>query len=217
MASWFKKLLVFLPVCLLGLLYLYDHNAWFRQVNTKRLLILVLAIALLYGWIISEIISRKQDNFFQIGIQSGFYVYVFMVLTLTGYFFLYSEISSADWWDKILLRIENKDHVNFELFKIFRIYKLSDTQIIGNFLMLLPLGIFLPLLYKRCTSFLSVVLICFFISCCIEFLQLVTSYRSTDIDDVMLNTMGAILGFILYYLFRTLGSYIRSGPPQAAL
>jgi glycopeptide antibiotics resistance protein len=217
MASLFKKIFVFLPVGLLGFLYFYDHTAWFRQVNGKRLLFLGLTLALLYGWILLEIFSRKQRNFLQIGIQSGFYVYVFMVLTLTGYFILFREISAVDWWDKLLLRIERRDHVNFELFEIFRIYKLSDTQIIGNFLMLLPLGIFLPLLYKRTSSFFIVLLTCLFISCFIEFLQLITSYRSADIDDVMLNTLGAGFGFLLYSIARSIGSFARSRFPQAAI
>jgi glycopeptide antibiotics resistance protein len=31
---------------------------------------------------------------------------------------------------------------------------------------------------------------------------LITSVRSTDIDDVILNTSGAIIGYVLYKLFR---------------
>jgi glycopeptide antibiotics resistance protein len=35
-------------------------------------------------------------------------------------------------------------------------------------------------------------------SVAIELLQLVTSFRSTDIDDVFLNTTGAAFGYITY-------------------
>jgi glycopeptide antibiotics resistance protein len=36
------------------------------------------------------------------------------------------------------------------------------------------------------------------VSVSIELMQLATSYRITDIDDVILNTAGAALGFIIY-------------------
>ncbi|HEY0355739.1 MAG TPA: VanZ family protein, partial [Flavisolibacter sp.] len=194
----FKKILVLLPVCLLGLVYFYDHSLWYKQVSGKRILFLVLTVLLLYGWIILEIIKRKQRNLWQVGIQSSFYVYVFMVLTLTGFFILFREVSANDWYDKLLLRIEKKDRVNFEFFKIFRIYELSNTQILGNFLMLFPMGIYLPLLYKKASSFFPVLIISILVSVFIEFLQLITSYRSADVDDVLLNSTGAGAGFLFF-------------------
>jgi glycopeptide antibiotics resistance protein len=47
-------------------------------------------------------------------------------------------------------------------------------------------------------------LICFLVSVSIELLQLATSYRSTDIDDVILNTLGGGVGFIIYLLIKTI-------------
>jgi glycopeptide antibiotics resistance protein len=64
--------------------------------------------------------------------------------------------------------------------------------------MLFPLGIYLPLLYKKISGFFAVAGISLTVSVCIELLQLATSYRSADIDDVILNTLGACLGFIIY-------------------
>lgn len=206
----FKKILVLLPVCLLGLVYFYDHSLWYKQVSGKRILFLVLTVFLLYGWIILEIIKRKQGSLLQVGIQSSFYVYVFMVLTLTGFFILFREVSANDWYDKLLLRIEKKDRVNFELFKIFRIYELSNTQILGNFLMLLPMGIYLPLLYKKASSFFPVFIISILVSVFIEFLQLITSYRSADVDDVLLNSTGACAGFLLFAVAKAI--YFRISP-----
>lgn len=73
--------------------------------------------------------------------------------------------------------------------------------------MLLPLGIYLPLLYTRfrkAHSFFTVLLICFLVSVGIEFLQLATSYRSADIDDVILNTLGGGTGVLIYLLIKTI-------------
>jgi len=137
------------------------------------------------------------------GTQASFFVYVFMVLTLTGYFVLFKEISVHDWHEKMMMRVAKKDHVNLELFKMFKIYKLSSRQVIGNFIMLLPLGIYLPMLYRRLSNFFLVVLVSCLVSVTIEVLQLVTSYRSADVDDILLNTLGAALGFGIYSLFRS--------------
>lgn len=107
------------------------------------------------------------------------------------------------------LRIKTHDHVNFEPFKMFRIYDRFDKQIVGNFIMLLPLGIYLPFLYRRFrmfSGFFAVTFISLFVSVGIETLQLATNYRSTDVDDVILNTFGAMTGFIIYQLMRAIFS-----------
>jgi glycopeptide antibiotics resistance protein len=206
--SWFsKKILVVLPVTLLGVLYLYSHHDTYTHIRSKRLLFLALTVLVLYGWIFLETAFRKQKSFLHLAIQGGFFVYIFMVLTLTGYFILFREISAHDWWHKMMLRIDRKDHVNFQLFKMFKIYKVFSKQVIGNFIMLLPLGIFLPLLYKKISSLFLVFLTSLLISTTIELLQLVTSYRSADVDDIFLNTLGACTGFVIY---KSIASFIKT-------
>lgn len=200
MSSLTKKFLVILPVVLLSIFYLHDHYDTYRNVGSRRLFFLALTFLVLYGWIFLEVVVRKQKTFFQIATQASFYIYIFMVLTLTGYFILFREASVHNWWDKMMARIDRKDHVNLELFKMFKIYKVFSRQIIGNFIMLLPLGIFLPLLYKRISNFFVVLVTSFLISTLIELLQLITSFRSTDVDDIFLNTLGASAGFIIYKL-----------------
>lgn len=165
----------------------------------------MLSVILLYTWVIYLALRRKQDNFFQALIYSSFFVYVFFVLQLTGYFILFKEISSHGWWDKMNHRIETHDHVNFTLFDTINRYSKFDKQVFGNFIMLFPLGIYLPLLYRKLRKpygFFAILLISFFVSVGIEVLQLATNYRSTDVDDIMLNTMGACLGFIIYQLIK---------------
>ena len=173
----------------------------------KRVAGLVLSILLLFGWIVFVTIRRKQDNFLKLTVQASFFIYIFAVLQLTGYFILFKEISSHDWWGKINHRIDTHDRVNLEPFKTIDIYQTFGKQILGNFVMLLPLGIYLPLLYTRLRKeyrFFAVLLICFLVSVGIELLQLATSYRSADIDDVMLNTLGGGTGFIIYLLIKTI-------------
>ena len=165
----------------------------------------VISLLLLFAWIVFVTVRRKQDNFMQVTIQASFFVYVFAVLQLTGYFILFKEISSHGWWDKMNHRIETHDRVNLEPFRTINIYQTLGKQIMGNFVMLLPLGIYLPLMYRRLRKayqFFLILLICFLVSLGIELLQLATSYRSADIDDVILNTLGGATGFLIYQLIR---------------
>ena len=153
----FKKFIVIIPVVLLGFYYLLDNYEEFnRRVSEKRLLVLFLSFFILYAWIFFETIRRKQNSLFQMTSQSTFFLYIFMVLSLTGYFILFREISVNNWYGNMIMRIEREDHVNLKLFKMFRIYEFSNRQIIGNLVMLFPLGIYIPLLYPRLSGFFTV-------------------------------------------------------------
>lgn len=208
MNNTLKKILVILPVMIVGWFHLrglYHEN--YSGTSFKRVAGLLLSILLLFTWILMVTIRRKQENFLQVTVQASFFIYVFAVLQLTGYFILFKEISSHGWWDKMNHRIETNDRVNLEPFKTMGIYQTLGKQILGNFVMLLPLGIYLPLIYKRLRkayNFFVVLLICFIVSVGIELLQLATSYRSTDVDDVILNTLGGGAGFLLYQLIKSI-------------
>ncbi len=76
----------------------------------------------------------------------------------------------------------------------------SIRNIVGNILLFIPLGFSIPLRFKV-NKFWKVMLLGFFTSCLVEVIQLLTSIRSFDVDDLILNTLGVILGFILYRLF----------------
>ena len=197
MGKIFKKLLVMLPVVLLGLFYLYDHLSGFRHLSGKRLLFFMASMLVLYSWMAAEALFRRQDGLFSIAVQSSFFVYIFMVLTLTGYFIFFREAPSDGWWDQMMTRIDRKDHVNLDLFQIFRHYELSHKQILGNLVMLMPLGLYLPLLYRVWNVFVFI-LVSMLFSILIETLQLVTRFRSADVDDVLLNTAGALAGYLIF-------------------
>ena len=205
MKETIKKILVLVPVLLLTLFYLKDHyRDEYRHAGARRLLLFALGILILYAWFSVSVYVWKQHSATQMLIQSSFFVYVFMVLTLTGYFILFREVSAHGWWTNMQFRIRHEDHVNLTAFKIFKIYEPSDKQILGNLVMLFPLGIYLPLLYKRLNSFILLLLVSLVIACSIEFFQLATKFRSADVDDVILNATGAVAGFIMLKLIQLL-------------
>lgn len=75
-------------------------------------------------------------------------------------------------------------------------------NLVGNTAMFIPTGIILPILYKRLNSFWKVTAAGALISLSIEILQLPFASRASDIDDVILNTCGVMIGYGIYALFK---------------
>lgn len=68
-------------------------------------------------------------------------------------------------------------------------------NVLGNVVMFVPFGVFIPLLWKAPSK--KTVWIGFFISLFIESCQLFLP-RTTDVDDLILNTVGTWLGVLLF-------------------
>ena len=66
-----------------------------------------------------------------------------------------------------------------------------------NIILFIPLGFFLPLLYKNYDKIGKIALIGFLISASIEIVQMF-GCGATDINDLITNTIGACLGFCIY-------------------
>jgi len=79
------------------------------------------------------------------------------------------------------------------------------SQAVGNVLLLLPVGLFGPIAFPWLSRWWRVVLLAFVISASIEIAQLFIPERSADVDDVMLNVIGALLGYWLLLLLRAAG------------
>lgn len=65
-----------------------------------------------------------------------------------------------------------------------------------NVALFLPLGFFLPLLWQKYRRICSCVTFGFFLSLIIELLQMLT-FRATDVNDLITNCVGTVIGFLL--------------------
>lgn len=93
---------------------------------------------------------------------------------------------------------------------IYRIAMFSDDWVapfrilVGNVLLFIPFGFLFPLVIqrikksKRATSFFLTIFLAMLLSIFIEVSQFLFTYRVANIDDVILNTSGGILGAICY-------------------
>ena len=65
-----------------------------------------------------------------------------------------------------------------------------------NIILFMPLGFLVPAIWKRYRSVKTMVFMGFALSVCIEILQIFT-FRLTDIDDLIANTAGTVLGYYI--------------------
>lgn len=70
-------------------------------------------------------------------------------------------------------------------------------NVVGNVVVFIPFGVFLPLLFVRCKNMLLTILLSFEFSLSIEIIQLVSRVGSFDVDDLLLNMIGGTVGFLL--------------------
>ena len=63
--------------------------------------------------------------------------------------------------------------------------------------MFIPLGLLLPVVFKSLSSFKKIFQVTFYFSLFIEFIQYFIG-RLSDIDDLILNTLGGMLGYAVY-------------------
>ena len=66
-----------------------------------------------------------------------------------------------------------------------------------NVFLFLPLGVMLPFLWKKYNRLADTLLFGFGMSLSIEILQILT-YRATDINDIIANTLGTVLGYFIF-------------------
>ncbi|MGI6018726.1 MAG: VanZ family protein [Marvinbryantia sp.] len=72
------------------------------------------------------------------------------------------------------------------------------TNLAGNILCFVPFGAILPVLARRARNFFLITMLSFEFSLIVECVQLISKVGSFDVDDLILNTLGGILGFTLF-------------------
>ncbi|NVP17652.1 VanZ family protein [Candidatus Gracilibacteria bacterium] len=85
---------------------------------------------------------------------------------------------------------------------------IKSKQVIGNIIIFIPLGFLIPFIWKNKSNFKKTLSIGIFGTLFIETTQFIISiilgfnYKVTDIDDIILNTLGFIIGFCIFRLFK---------------
>lgn len=145
---------------------------------------------------------KNNKKIIRINLWIYFILYLILFITLT----LFDEMWGRSGVSITSISLSNINLIPFKTiigyFKEFN--SLSDTRTImfnlfGNFAACMPLALFLPLLFKRQNNIKIFMLTTILIVFVIEFFQLITHSGSFDIDDFILNVLGAV---VMYYILR---------------
>lgn len=112
----------------------------------------------------------------------------------------------AEWYGRT--EISEEYRYNLELFKEinrFITYReqlgifVVAANLLGNILIFVPYGFFVAMA-GRTRGFFRTLFFSMFLSLGVEIVQLITRVGSFDVDDILLNTIGGVLGYIIFAL-----------------
>ena len=104
--------------------------------------------------------------------------------------------------------LEGLDTANFTPFKTIRMYidyaymRNSFENLVGNILVFVPFGFLLPYVWKKAGSFWVMLLNAVIFVLGIEVFQLFSACGAFDVDDIILNCLGAVWGYLFYLIVK---------------
>ena len=141
--------------------------------------------------------NLKKSKKFRIIGKILFILYILFIV----YFLIFS-----DWYGRT--GTMDDYHYNLVLFReIKRFWNYREevglfamfTNLFGNVIIFIPFGFFMPMASKY-RSIFSAVFYSFGLSLCVETFQLITKVGSFDVDDLLLNTVGGLVGYLIFVL-----------------
>ncbi len=132
-------------------------------------------------------------------------------IVLLAYFLFFSErygrtITSDDYKYNLVLFKEVR---RFILYRKELGLESFIVNIFGNVLAFVPFGFVLPIISISNRKLLNITLLSLEFSLTIELIQLIFKVGIFDVDDILMNTMGGILGGICFIICRKLVKSIR--------
>lgn len=164
-----------------------------------------------YAWLVGGIVlllyimycGRNEKHNKSPILYGLFIVYITVVVSLTFFPLVYIN----DGTKSIQIALIMRPFRTISNFLKYAPLQFKIEQLLGNVLLTVPLGIFLPLMLKKPRPY-KVLLIILAFTVTIETLQLAIGailgsfYRVCDIDDVILNFFGGTLGYLVFLPFK---------------
>ena len=136
-------------------------------------------------------------------LQKTIYYMLFVIYSLTMLWLLFGRQQyHRDMMDML---------VNLQPLKTIRAYlyvlqnreevyllRIAAFNLFGNVVLFIPYGIFLPYLFRRMRALWKVMVAGVVTIVCVELLQIATLRGSCDVDDLILNMMGILIGYIVF-------------------
>lgn len=145
-----------------------------------------------------------------------FFIYLLIVIKLIIFKYPWEQMKAiADSWEKSVI-LEGLDTANFTLFKTIRMYinyayKLNSFEnLAGNIVVFVPFGFLFPYVIKKGKNFLVMLLHVFLLVLGIEVFQLFSAFGAFDVDDILLNCLGAVTGYLFYLIYHKICAAYKS-------
>ncbi|KQX56590.1 MULTISPECIES: VanZ family protein [unclassified Paenibacillus] len=150
-----------------------------------------------------------------ITIQVLFTLYVYILFKII--LFKFGSIDMSFLWHQLRLNLWNTDHMSRQIQKgnLVPFKEISGTihdisshgliNLVGNFTIFIPYGIFLGLMLRnKKISCMDAFILSLGLSLILELAQAFFSIGRYDVDDLILNSSGGLIGFITFKLFAML-------------
>ncbi len=73
-------------------------------------------------------------------------------------------------------------------------------NLIGNVICFVPFGFVLPIMSNKQRGLIKITVLTLLTSLLVELIQLISKVGSCDVDDILLNTLGGFLGYLLFMI-----------------
>lgn len=138
------------------------------------------------------------------GRRLAFIGYLFLMIRLIIFKYPYNYmLSIMENWNKNVI-FEGIENANFTFFKTIKMYidyaymLNSFDNLVGNVAIFIPFGFFLPMVFSNAKKLWVSLLNAFLMTFAIEGFQLLTGLGVFDVDDILLNMIGAFTGYAIY-------------------
>lgn len=152
--------------------------------------------------------KKRKTAFLRILMGILFFLYVLcMIYLLFGERLMrgrsslfYRPMTNLDYWAQV------KQHIQLTPLHTIRQYAervhngFAFMNLAGNLALFLPMGFFLPYFFRKQKNFICFSLTVILMISCVEITQVLTLLGACDIDDLILNYAGSVIGFILFQI-----------------
>ena len=198
----FAYILYVFAAAMLAIYFAAEIMPGFVLSTTGRLVLLCGCCIFLWlgGFALTKLTYSNKPMKINLWIFLGLYLLLFATLTLFDP--MWGRNGGFDvFWTKELFKTYAENSLNLVPFSTIAEYfaksnfKQFMVNIAGNIACLMPLGILLPLLFKKQNNARVFLATCTAVVAVVELLQFLTLAGSCDIDDIILNVAGAFLIF----------------------
>lgn len=131
------------------------------------------------------------------GVSCTRYSFIAMIVFAVYLVGVYHFTGAGTIYDGLMYQFEwRQDQFNWIPFS----NNIDVVAYILNVVLLIPLGLLVPIIWEKLNKFSNILATGFMFTILIEASQLLNN-RRTDIDDIILNVLGAVVGFGLFKLF----------------